>query len=48
MLHGAHNLPDDVIETAGRRASIVCVILMSLLLWVALYGCVSIVWGALS
>lgn len=47
MIDGAHNLPDDVIETASRRAGIVCMIVVSILLWLGIYGCVSLVWGLL-
>lgn len=45
MIPGAHNLPDDVIETAGRRASIVCVILMLVLGGLLVAGVVQVIGG---
>lgn len=43
MIDGAHNLPDDAIETAGRRAAIGFVILMAVLGGLLVAGVVQVI-----
>lgn len=45
MLPGASNLPEDVIETAGRRAAAVIIVMLLLLGGLLVAGIVKVIGG---